>query len=147
MLYFELNSKAKWKLNNEDLTRIFKIASRVLNEKQKEDKVISLVTVSRREMRLLNKTTRKIDAPTDILTFSLEDKNIFLSPPFVRAFVGEMVICPAVAKEKAVKLKQSEEAYERFLVVHGILHVFGMDHKEDSDSLKMEKIEQKILTI
>ena len=145
MLYFELNAKAKWKLNNEDLAHIFKTASRALNEKEKEDKFISIVTVSRREMRLLNKMTRNIDAPTDILTFSLEDKNIFPSPAFVRAFIGEMVICPAAAKEKSKQAGKDELAYARLLVVHGILHLFGMDHEQTSESLKMETMEQKIL--
>lgn len=145
MLYFELNLKTRWKLNTSDLTRIFKTASRVLLEKNKEDKAISIVTVNRREMRAINKQSRGIDAETDILTFTLQEKDTFVELPYVRAFIGELIICPAAAKAKAKELAEDEAAYERLLVAHGLLHIFGLDHKNESDTLKMKKMEQQIL--
>lgn len=145
MLYFELNLKSKWKLNQNDLDRLFKNASRILREKNKEDKVISIVTVSKKEMQALNQKTRRQNAPTDILAFVLDHDDAFFNMPFVRAFFGEIVICPSVAKDKAAQFLITEKQYEERLVAHGLLHLFGRDHKNDIDYEKMNQLEQKIL--
>lgn len=68
-------------------------------------------------------------------------------PPYV---VGDVVICPAVAAANAPEHSgplhdggvQDELA---LLVVHGVLHLLGMDHAEDEEAEAMEARERELL--
>ena len=56
-----------------------------------------------------------------------------------------MVICPAVAARNAVEHEVSLEDEIALLVVHGILHLLGMDHEVDEEAEMMEQREQQLL--
>jgi probable rRNA maturation factor len=94
---------------------------------------ISVVLVSDKQIKKLNKEWRHKDYATDVLSFPME----LTAPAFAEIpwQLGEIVI----SVERA--LKQSEEyghSFQRemaFLFVHGLLHVLGFDHEE----LKEEK--------
>lgn len=77
---------------------------------------LSVAYVTRVTMRTLNREQRKIDKPTDILSFSYSKKS------------GEIVLClPEVAthaKEWGVKT----DAYLPYLFIHGLIHIKGHDH-------------------
>jgi probable rRNA maturation factor len=68
-------------------------------------------------------------------------------PPYV---VGDVVICPAVAAanapEHAGPLHDGGLEDElALLVVHGVLHLLGMDHEEDEEAEAMEARERELL--
>ena len=68
-------------------------------------------------------------------------------PPYV---VGDVVICPAVAAANAPEHSGashggSVEDELALLVVHGVLHLLGMDHAEDDEAQAMEAREQQLL--
>ena len=68
-------------------------------------------------------------------------------PPYV---VGDVVICPAVAAENAAEHRGqlhdgSVEDELALLVVHGVLHLLGMDHAEDDEAEAMEARERELL--
>ena len=56
-----------------------------------------------------------------------------------------IVICPAVAARNALDHGVSFEDEVALLVVHGVLHLLGWDHVEDSQAEKMEAREQELL--
>lgn len=56
-----------------------------------------------------------------------------------------MVVCPAVAAVNAVDHGVTFDDEIALLVVHGILHLLGMDHQEDAEAERMERREQELL--
>ena len=56
-----------------------------------------------------------------------------------------MVICPAVAARNAVEHGVTFDDEIALLVVHGILHLLGMDHEVDAEAERMERREQQLL--
>jgi hypothetical protein len=60
--------------------------------------------------------------------------------------LGDVVICPAVAARNAVEHEVSLDDEVALLVVHGLLHLLGMDHEDDAEAERMEALEQELLT-
>jgi probable rRNA maturation factor len=78
-------------------------------------------------MRKLNRDHRKKDYATDILSFNV-DKN-----------VGEIVINPDKARQKAPLFERTYDNYLKFIFIHGLFHLKGYEH-----SSRMESEEEKI---
>jgi len=95
------------------------VAKKVLIGENRETENISLVFVGKKEIKKLNKKYRKIDKSTDVLSFDLS-ANYKL--PTANSYLGEIVICPEVVKEK------EEEILRVF--IHGVLHLCGYDHEK-----------------
>ncbi len=78
--------------------------------------VADLSFVSEEEIRDLNRKHRKIDKPTDVLSFPLDEE---LGPDGVIR-LGDIVICKSQAKKKGHEIS--------FLIKHGMLHLLGFHH-------------------
>lgn len=89
---------------------------------------VSVALVDRETIRELNLKYRGKDVPTDVLSFGIDG-------PYGE-MVGEIVICPGVAS--------SEMSIEE-LVVHGALHLSGMDHGEDFEGSEMASAQAEVL--
>lgn len=87
---------------------------------------LSFSFVSAARIKLLNKTYRGLDCPTDILSFPLAKK------------AGEILICQSEARKKAKEFDRSEKNFLNFLFIHGAVHLLGHDHGH-----QMEKMEEK----
>jgi probable rRNA maturation factor len=87
---------------------------------------LSLTFIDNKKIHSLNKLYRKVDSPTDILSFPLDKKS------------GEIFICPSKTKEMAKEFNRSYENFLAFLFIHGLVHLLGYDHGD-----KMEKVEIK----
>ncbi len=88
---------------------------------------VSVVLVGPEEMRTLNERFRGKDYPTDVLSFEIDGPS--------GEMVGEIVICPEAAD---MSLEE--------LVVHGSLHLAGMDHPDDDfDASEMAKTQTKVM--
>ncbi len=85
---------------------------------------LSLVFIGEKEMQRLNKKYRKINKPTDILSFPISKNS------------GEMFICQKASKIEAKKFERNYTNFLSFLFIHGAVHLLGYDHGN-----KMEKIE------
>jgi len=59
--------------------------------------------------------------------------------------LGDVVICPAVAARNAVDHGVTADDELALLVVHGLLHLLGMDHAADADAARMEALERTLL--
>ena len=59
--------------------------------------------------------------------------------------LGDVVICPAVAARNAVEHEVSFDDEVALLVVHGLLHLLGMDHENEAEAERMEALEQQLL--
>jgi len=120
---------------------------------------VSLLFVDEEAIAALNLRFLERSGPTDVLAFPVEDDpippgrfpdmggtgpgtDIEDEPPLL---LGDVVVCPAVAARNA---KERSVAYDdeiALLVVHGLLHLLGMDHQADADAEAMEALEQELL--
>ena len=59
--------------------------------------------------------------------------------------LGDVVVCPAVAARQAPEHAGSYDDELALLVVHGVLHVLGMDHAEAGEAAAMQARERELL--
>jgi probable rRNA maturation factor len=59
--------------------------------------------------------------------------------------LGDVVVCPAVAARQAPQHAGSYEDELALLVVHGVLHVLGMDHADPAEEATMQARERELL--
>ena len=91
--------------------------------------------VGHREGLELNERFRRQDRPTNVLAFEAEEPGI----------LGDIAICaPVVAAEATEQSKRLADHYAH-LVVHGVLHLKGMDHETAADAAAMEAEEVRLL--
>ena len=89
------------------------------------------------EMRSLNNRWRKIDEPTNVLSFPLHDAGAPL--------LGDIVVCAPVLRQEAVKQAKSLDAHWAHIIIHGILHLMGYDHINEKEAEIMETKETALL--
>lgn len=87
------------------------------------------------------------EGPTDVLSFPLDpEPDPSTDGPGPR-LLGDVVVCPAVAARQAGASDGARyDAEVALLVVHGVLHVLGMDHAEPDEAAAMADRERHHLT-
>ncbi len=127
-----------------DHERLVALARHVLAERRvPDDMVTSLLLVDVDTMAGLNETHMGKDGPTDVLAFPIDQPGT--TPPDVPAILGDVVLCPRVAHDQAVDLGRTGEQEVELLVVHGILHLLGMDHATPEDERAMFSLTDELL--
>ncbi len=124
------------------------------------DTEVSLLFVDEGAIAALNERFLEKVGPTDVLSFPIEDEadrsgrspdEGGTGPGSIEAetsrllLLGDVVICPAVAASNAVDHGVTFDDEIALLVVHGILHLLGMDHEVDGEAVRMERREQELL--
>jgi rRNA maturation RNase YbeY len=95
----------------------------------------NLVLCSDRTIRRLNRVYRRRDRPTDVLSFSFNDNDL----------LGEIYISLERARVQARRFGSSYQGELVRLLVHGMHHLLGCDHRKASDRRLMEALEQRFL--
>ncbi|MFA6848874.1 MAG: rRNA maturation RNase YbeY [Selenomonadaceae bacterium] len=107
---------------------------------------VSITLTNNAYIHTLNKTYRQIDRPTDVLSFALNEG---LEPDIVDGpeinILGDIIISVERATEQACEYGHSLKREMVFLTVHGMLHLLGYDHMEESDRVEMQKEEKYIM--
>ncbi len=116
---------------------------------------LEIVDVDEAEIRRLNREIRSVDAVTDVLSFPALDgicgKKINKKDfPFDLdengdVFLGSIAICIKRAEEQAEEYGHSFMRELNYLAAHGICHLLGYDHVEESDRALMREKEEKVL--
>jgi probable rRNA maturation factor len=105
--------------------------------------VVSVALVSDRRVRALNRTYRRKDYATDVLSFGESSAPGFepssLSP---EPFLGEIVIARGAVRRQARQSGHSERTELRVLALHGLLHLLGYDHERDNG--RMRRMERRL---
>ena len=120
-----------WFLNNE--TKL-KISKKTLNDIRKEicgKKSVELLMVFDDKIKTLNKTHRKKNKPTDVLSFPVDYE--------FADFLGSIVISVDTAKRQADELKHDLNDEIAILFIHGLLHLIGMDHEKDEGEMRKQE--------
>ena len=90
---------------------------------------VTLRIVGAREGKQINKRYRGVNRPTNVLSFS----------------TGDIVLCHPVIRREARAQGKTVAAHYAHLVVHGVLHLRGYDHKKKREAVRMENAERRIL--
>lgn len=98
---------------------------------------VTLRFVAEAEGRRINREFRGRDRATNVLTF------VYDAPR--GALAGDLVICAPVVAREAREQGKPAEAHHAHLLVHGLLHLQGLDHEREEDALRMERRERAIL--
>jgi probable rRNA maturation factor len=106
---------------------------------------VSVVITSDEQVRELNARYRGIDAPTDVLSFGLDDDPAFASPPGSARQLGEVIISFPTAQRQASDAGHGIDDELAHLLVHGLLHLLGYDHERAGDARAMRAREEALL--
>jgi len=120
---------------------------------------VSLLFVDEDAIAALNEQFLGKSGPTDVLSFPIEDEpgptgrspDLGGSGPGAQpeegllTLLGDVVICPVVAARNAEEHEVTLDDEIALLVVHGLLHLLGMDHEVDAEAERMEALEQELL--
>jgi probable rRNA maturation factor len=145
-----------------DTMRWVRLAEGVLDaEGVRGDAELSMLFVDEAAMTDLNKRFLGKDGPTDVLAFPIDEEPVeggrspdsggtgpgYLpaEPSDLPTLLGDVVICPTVAERNAPEHAGTFEDEMALLVVHGILHLLGMDHEDEGEAEVMERREQELL--
>lgn len=105
---------------------------------------VDVFLVDSDRMAELNRDHLEGDGPTDVLSFPLDDPSEAEGFGFV-PHVGDIVICPEVAKAQAAEHAGDLRAEILLLAVHGALHLLGHDHAEVGERRIMQTLEARYL--
>jgi probable rRNA maturation factor len=109
---------------------------------------IAIVLTDDSGIRTLNREWRKLDAPTNVLSFPAGQ------PPagsrrgarrVARRHLGDIVIAYQTTAREAAAERKPFDHHLAHLAVHGFLHLFGYDHATDEEAAGMERLEVGIL--
>jgi probable rRNA maturation factor len=96
---------------------------------------VAVAVVTDVRMRGLNRTWRRVDAPTDVLSFPAADQG-------ETGFLGDLAIAAGVAGRQARAHGHSRRVELRILALHGLLHLLGYDHEADEG--EMRSLEERL---
>lgn len=116
------------------------IIKKILNSGKFTAESIGIAFVTVDKIVSLNQTYRKINKPTDILSFAYhESKNPRQN------IEGDIIICPKYVKDDLIGTDIDFTTQIKRLLIHGILHLAGYDHAKDVDEKKMFALQEKLL--
>jgi probable rRNA maturation factor len=93
---------------------------------------VSIALITDRRIRALNRTYRRKDDTTDVLSFP----GLSPRPPATSHYLGEIVIARGVARRQARIAGHSELTELKILALHGLLHLLGYDHERDRGEMR-----------
>ena len=107
----------------------------------------------------INKEFRKIDAPTDVLSFPMiayeeagdfsliEENDDLFNPESGEVILGDIVLNVPRIHKQAEEYGHSDLREYAFLIAHSMLHLFGFDHMTEAEATVMEEKQREILDI
>lgn len=104
---------------------------------------VEISIVGDKRMRRLNRESRGLDRPTDVLSFAWSEGQRIGQ----LGALGEVYLNYAQIKRQAKRFQvpPAEEAIR--MIAHGLLHLVGHDHQEDREANRMFALQEKIVTV
>ena len=118
---------------------IKRVALKTLEILNKDGVEAEIYLIDGRKMRFLNKKFRGKDKATTVLSFE-EPKNFICPPPVggsKHKKIGEIYLKLPITNYQLPITN---------LLIHGLLHLFGYDHRKKNDRIRMEKIEKSLIS-
>ncbi len=123
--------------------KLYDVVKAVLdNEGLPMDYEVSITFVDKDEIHKLNREYRKVDRPTDVLSFPMNEEFLIEG---VDSMLGDIVICMDIAKDQAKEYGHSLDREIMYLTCHSMLHLLGYDHIEEDDKKIMRGKEKEVM--
>ena len=109
---------------------------------------LSILVVDTTAMSTLHKQWMDLDGPTDVMAFpmdTLDDKPGMEAEPGP-ALLGDVILCPEIARQQAAAAGHSTDAELYLLTTHGVLHLLGYDHDEPESEREMFGLQAELVT-
>jgi len=94
---------------------------------------VSLLLTGDDEIQALNRDWRSKDSPTDVLSFP--------ASPLDTPFLGDIAVSLGVTQKDAAARGIALDQHLSHLLIHGLMHLLGHDHKDDTEAAEMESLE------
>ena len=124
------------KFRYEGWRKIWALIQKIILSQNKIPDDISIIITGDEELLQINKEFLGHDYYTDVITFD-NSKGDFVA--------GEIYISADRIKVNAIDFGVSKQIEMRRVIIHGILHLIGMDDKSDDERLEMRGEEDKWL--
>lgn len=135
------DKQLKLKINNENFINK---AKKILKNLDCFDGELSFLLLDDTEMSLLNKRYRGIHNTTNVLSFCMNEGVTSVQPQLL----GDVVISLETVLRESINYAKPLEKYFDFIMIHGILHLFGFDHeKNKKESILMENETKRLLKL
>lgn len=128
------------------LTRGLNVVAKLHNLSMQTE--VDITIVDDEEIHALNKKYRNVDRATDVLSFALdeesEDEPELIEGP-TEHLLGDIIISAETAARQAEEFGHGLEREIVYLAVHGLLHLLGYDHLNETDKVMMRMKEEEAL--
>ena len=137
------------KVTEKDLELVEGLLQHAAKVEEVEDGTeLSVTFVTNEAIHQINKEYRHKDAPTDVISFALEElgegETAIVADDMPR-ILGDVIISIDRTREQAEQFGHSFERELGFLAIHGLLHVLGYDHMVPEDEKVMFALQDQIL--
>ena len=106
---------------------------------------VSILLSDDATVRVLNRGYRGIDRPTNVLSFALQDEPGPTPADDQPVVLGDVVLAFETCRREAEAEHRPLADHLAHLVVHGVLHLTGFDHRDGADAERMEDMERAVL--
>ena len=106
------------------------------------DSELTIVLTDDNELQRLNWEFLNVDAPTDVLSFPAD----FIDPDSQHPYLGDILVSVQRARQQADLQNHSAKQELLLLIVHGVLHLLGHDHAEETEKAQMWSLQDQILS-
>ena len=131
--------------------KIETILNRTLNSLDIGCSEVSVAIVDELTMQGINQEFREKDKSTNVLSFPASiEEDVFSQIDDVHLnsqckFIGDIICCPKVIQDEAEQYEVELEARWAHMLIHGVLHLIGMDHMEEQERTEMEAKEKELM--
>lgn len=136
-IFNETNSEIK------ELEDLKKVIDKALEIEKVNNVEFNIIIVDNDRIHEINRQYRNKDMPTDVISFALEDDEVF--PNLEVRVLGDIYISLDKVYEQSKSYGHSFFRELSFLTVHGILHLLGYDHMNEVDEKEMFSRQELIL--
>lgn len=141
-LSVEVTGGAGWPADSEALVgRAARMAFVEMAEPAGPDCEISVLLDNDEAVRKLNRDWRGLDKPTNVLSFPTDMPAL----PGEPVMLGDLALALETVTREAIEQEKGFDEHLQHLVVHGVLHLFGLDHEAPDEAEEMEALEVQIL--
>lgn len=114
---------------------------------------LTIQSVSKEEIKNLNKEYRGIDKTTDVLSFPIFEKeeleNIACEKNIEKKIkeleLGDIFICLDIVSIQSIEYNTGLKRELLYMITHGVCHLLGFDHIQEEEKIVMRALEEKIL--
>ena len=107
---------------------------------QRDSTELSIRIVDTEEGQALNEQFRGSTGATNVLSFPFENES-----PEPLPLIGDIVICAPLVLKEANEQNKTLNAHWAHMIIHGVLHLLGYDHQNETDANLMESLETDIM--